>query len=800
MLVFGHDLRYALRGMRRNPGVTAVAVLALGLGIGANSAVFTVLNGVLVRPLPFADSGRLVLLSNVAARTEARGVAGLWQGDYLELGRHEPLFAGVATFNQNQTTLTGVGDAARIPSADVTASFFPLLGVAPEIGRTFREHEDHVVLLSDRLWRSRFRGDTGVVGRAVRLDGEISTVVGVMPADLDFPYQAQLWTPLEVRVDPHMGFYRPVVARLKPGQTKEQAQAAFAAFSRATAGTSASDLRDPPVPRVLALKDFLTGDVRESLRIIAAAVGFVLLIACANVANLLLMRAASRREEMGIRMAMGAGRGRLARQLLTESMLLGVSGGAVGILFALWGVPALLEFAPKGWIPRASEVHIDGTVLAFTLVVSILTGLLFGMVPAWQAARRSVRESLSHGNRVAGGGGLRNVLAVAEIAMSLVLLAGAGLMLKSLWRIHAVNTGFHADHVMTMTVDLPGAVYREAPEMKALHGHLLERLAAIPGVSAAAAVNSLPEGGFRMRGNFNLRDRRFPDGYAVYKVVVSPGYFHAMGIPLVSGRDFERSDASDSPGVAIVSRSVARIVWPGEDPIGRQITEKDRPEERQEKDWYTVVGVVDDVRQESPMAKPDSGVYFSYQQTPHNGWLPHMSYVVRTAAGANLAASAMKAALESVDPDLPAGRIMSMENVIAALGAARTFQARLLLAFALLALTLAVVGVYGVLAYAVNMRTREIGIRMALGAGRADVLAMVIRRTAVLGGAGLAIGSVGALFGTRALEKLLYDVKPNDPGTFVAVAAVLAAATLAAGWIPARRAARVDPLVALRWE
>jgi putative ABC transport system permease protein len=408
-----------------------------------------------------------------------------------------------------------------------------------------------------------------------------------------------------------------------------------------------------------------------------------------------------------------------------------------------------------------------------------------------------VRERLSHGARVTAAGGLRNVLAVAEIAMALVLLTGAGLMMNSLWRIHRVDSGFQPDRVLTMTVDLPAAVYREAPDMKAFHGRLLEKLGSIPRISSAAAVSGLPASRFLIRGDATLRDRRFPSGYGVDKLVVSAGYFRTMGIRIAAGRDFTAADTAEAPGVAMVSRSAAQAIWPGEDPLGKQISESERPTA---KDWYTVVGVVDDVRQEGPTARPDGALYFSYAQTPHNGWLSHMSYVVRAAPASPPPATAMRAAIANVDADVPAGRIVSMENVVDAVGAARTFQARLLAAFALMAVALAIIGVYGVLAYAVTARTREIGIRMALGARSGHVVGMVMRRTLLLGAAGLALGTAGALFSTRVLDKMLYEVKPNDAATIVGVAALLGAVTLAAGFIPARRASRVDPLVVLRWE
>ena len=795
MLNFSHDLRYALRTMRRNPGVSAIAVLALGLGIGANTAVFTVLNGVLFRPLPFPEADRLLVLSNTPIRGSFRPALGVVESQYLSFERTQQGFEGIATFNPAKVTLTGAGEATRLACANVTASFFPVLRVRPVIGRSFREREEDAVLLSDRLWRSQFRGDSGIVGKPIKLDGVMHTVVGVMPAGFRYPYDAELWTPLEVRVNPHNAFYRPVVARLRPGTTAEQASAEFVAFAHGLPQPQ----RNPPVPRVVTLKSLVVGDVGETLRIFAGAVAFVLLIACANVANLLLMRAQSRRQEIAVRVALGAGRGRLVRQLLTESLVISTAGGAVGILLALWGVPALVALSPKGLLPRLSEIHIDAAVLAFTVGVSMVTGLLFGAAPAIQAARRAIGESLGHSTRVASGSGgsLRNALAVAEIALALVLLTGAGLMMKSLWRMHAVDPGFRADDLLTMTVTVPEAVYREPADIKAFHARVLEKLAGIPGVSAAAAINSLPLAGMLFRGDVTIEAGNFPPDFALDKLVVSEDYFRAMGIRIFSGRGFSERDTADAPHVALISQSAVRALWPGENPLGKRISESNRPKAS---DWYTIVGVVDDVRQVGLTQKADPAVYFGYRQSPHDGWLPQMTFVMRTPPGDRAVAPAVRAAVRAVDADQPIERMASMQDLMTMTGAERTFQARLMGSFAALALALAVIGVYGVLAYSVAMRTREIGIRMALGARAGEVLRMVLRRTLLLAGAGLALGTAGALFATRLLEKMLFEVKPSDTETFVAVAVVLGAAALAAGWIPARRAAQVDPLVALRYE
>jgi predicted permease len=795
MHTIAHDLRYALRMMQRNPGVTAIAVLALGLGIGANTAVFTVLNGVLIRPLPFPESDRLILLSGAPTGGMFGSMLGVLDADYLEFQVRNQAFESVATFHGSQVSLTGAGEPVRLPSASVTSGFFDVLRVKPALGAGFQNGAPDQVMLGDAIWRSRFHADPKIVGKKIQLDGVPRTVAGVMPAGMRFPSDADLWTQIEIRLNPHNSFFRPVVGRLKPGWTSAQAYGELASMLTALHPVAPGKKpRNPMVAKIMPLKELLVGNVRSSLRVFAGAVAFVLLIACANVANLLLMRAESRRQEIAVRIALGAGQRRLVRQLLTESLLLGVIGGGVGILLALWGVPALLALAPEGRIPRLAEIHIDSAVLTFTLVASILTGLLFGAAPAIQAASRSVRDSLvrNNGPATAGGNSLRSSLVVAEVALAVVLLSGAGLMMRTLWRLHAVDPGYRTDNLLTMSVDVPEAVYHKASDVQAFHTQVLEKLSAVHGVSTAAAISSLPLTPFNPRGDVQVEGGRFPDNYALDKLVITENYFRTMGIRILQGRDFSDHDTADAPPVALLSRSAAATLWPEQDPIGKRISEGEHR--------CTIVGIVDDVRQEQLTAPPNHAVYFPYRQTPVNGWLLHMTFVTRPATADLRIAPALRAAVHAVDPNMPITQFISMEDLIATTGAERTFQARLLGAFASLALVLALIGIYGVAAYAVAMRTREIGIRMALGAKAADVVRLVLRRILLLSAAGLIIGVAGSLFATRALEKMLFEVKPTDPTTMIAVATVLAATALAASWLPARRAARVDPLVALRWD
>jgi putative ABC transport system permease protein len=799
------DVRFAARMLRRYPGFTVVAVLALALGIGANTAVFAVVNGVLLRPLPFPEADRLFLVSYLPPPGGPfQFEPSLSDRHYLEFRGHDKLFEQLAAFSARPVSLTGAGEPVRLPAARVTSDFLSALRVNPAIGRAFLNEEadpgrDHVVLLGDRLWRDRFNADRHVVGQSISLDGVSHLVVGVMPPGFAFPSKADLWTPMAIRTNPHNSFMFPVVGRLKPGVSREQAQAELVSI----AGGLPRDPRDKRremVAQILPLKELVVGDIRKSLMIFLGAVAFVLLIACANVANLLLMRAASRQQEIAVRAALGASRRRLILQLLTESLMVSLAGGAAGMLLAIWGVPILLALAPAGQIPRVQDIRIDGGVLAFTLGLSLLTGLVFGLAPAFQAARRGLHAAMGEGGRTstARREGIRGVLVVAEVALALVLLTGAGLMLKSFLRMRAVDPGFRPENVLTMTVDLPDSVYRNASDLKAFHQSTLEKLSRVPGVLRAGAVNWLPLAGALTMGDFHRADGRpLPPEYMVDKPGVSPGYFQTMGIRSLSGRDFSERDTATAPGVAIVSSSVARDLWPGENPVGQRITLEDNPKPQ---DWLTIVGVVEDVRQQSLKKKPAVTIYQPLPQVTRPFFLSHMTFAVRTASDPVRVASAMRSVLHEVDRDQPVQKIATMEELVAATTAEPLFQARLLGGFSIIALLLSAIGIYGVLAYSVTERTHEIGIRMALGAGRRDVLRMVLSRTMMLAAAGVALGTVGALAVTRVLAKVLFEVKPTDPATFIAVAVTLAAVALLAGFIPARRASGVEPLVALRYE
>jgi putative ABC transport system permease protein len=798
------DARFGLRMLRKSPGFSAVAVLTLALGIGANTAVFTVVNGVLLQPMPFPEPGRLFLVSFSPLHGPFETGPSLSDRDYLEFRDQDRLFEHLTSFTGGRVNLAGTGDPAQIPAASVTIDFFSTLQLRPEIGRGFSVEEDqpgrdNVVVLSNKLWNERFGSDPQILGKTVSLDSVSRTVVGVMPAGFGFPYEAEVWLPLAIRIDSHNSYSRPVVGRLKAGFSRQQALAELETFTQRLPRRPGENKQEL-VAQIIPLKELLVTNIRQSLLIFAGAVGFVLLIACANVANLFLARAAGRGQEMAVRNALGAGRWRLARQLLTESTLISVAGGAVGIVLAFWSVPALIALAPAGTIPRIEMIRIDASVLVFTFGLSMITGMVFGLAPTLQATRRDVRESLNRAGRSLTGRheGMRNALAVSEIALALVLLTGAGLMLKSFLRLRAVKPGFEPENVMTMTVDLPESAYRTAAQMRAFHTRTLESLSNLPGVLAAGAVNWRPLGNELTMGDFQVEGGQpLPPGYMVDKPCVSPGYFRAMGIRLLRGREFAEGDDSTAPGVVIVSQSVARSLWPGSDPLGKRVSMEDHPKPG---DWLTIVGVVDDVKQQGLAKKSDPAIYQPYLQVTHPFFLIHMTFVARTASNPLGVASGMRGVLSEIDKDQPVQSITAMDNLIAETTAEPRFQARLLTVFAIMALALAIVGIYGVLAYSVAQRTHEIGVRMALGAQTANVVRMLLRSTLVLVGAGVMIGTAGALAVTRVLAKFLFEVKPSDPPTIAAVALTLVCAALAACYIPARRAMRVDPMVALRYE
>jgi predicted permease len=794
------DARYTVRSLRRTPTFTVTAVLTLALGIGATTAVFTVVNGVLLRPLPFPDANQLVLLSHGPPPGPFLSTPGMADRDYLELGRHDAGYESLATFSNQPVALTGAGDPARLNAAMVTTDFFRVLSAPASFGRGFAAGEgapgqDGVVVLGDGLWRARFAGDPGVIGRAVMLDGVARTVIGVMRAGFDFPNGADVWLPMEIRIDPRNGRSRPVIGRLRDGVTLEQSRAAFASFVASLASPE-----DEVFSRVQPLKAYFVSRVQHALVVFLGAVAFVLLIACANVANLMLMRSASREREITVRTALGAGRGRLVRQLLTESVLIAALGGAAGMVLAWAGVEALLALAPAGRVPRVESIRVDGVVLAATAAVSLFAAIAFGLLPSLYATRHDLRGALSVAGRATSRdrSGLRTTLVLGQIALALILVTGAGLMLRSFRNMRAVELGFVPANVLTMTVDLPASTYPGAAQMTALHDRVLEGLVASPVVAAAGAVNWRPFGTMLVSGDFGVEDGPdLPSGYWADKLAVSPDYFPAMGIRVLHGRTFTDADRAGAPGVVIVSRSLADRFWPVGDAVGKRLSMSGDPGRR---DWLTVVGVVEDVLQREITGARAASIYSPYAQVTSSFFLDHMTYVVRSNANQQEVAVAMRDAVRAADPNLPVHTVASMDDLVASMTHQPRFQTWLLGTFSLVALLLAAVGVYGVLAYAVAQRRFEIGLRMALGARASHVIAGVLRRSLLMTGAGVLLGAAGALVLTRALRSYLFQVTPTDPLTFVAGAIVLSVIALVAGWLPARRASRVEPATVLKAE
>jgi len=799
---FVMDVRYAVRTLRHSRGFAAAAIATMALGIGATVAVFTVGNGVLLRPLPFAEPDRLFAFSHGPRGIGINGPS-MFDRDYVAFTERTRVVGQLAAFSTGTSKLTGSGDPALVNAGSVTVDFFSVLRAAPAAGRGFEHGDDEpgrdrIAIIGEKLWRNVFGSDPAILGKTITLEGTRRTVIGVMPAGFVFPRETDVWIPRRITIVPDQERLLSVIGRLNPGVEPAQARAEFDAIAPQLSQRPGPD-PEAWTSELVPLREFVVGDVRRPLEIFAISIVLVLLIACANVANLLLARASVRRHEISVRLALGARRGRIVRQLLTESLLLSTAGGACGLLLAHWLVPALLALAPAGRIPRLEMIRLDSTVLLFTAGVSLLTGVLFGLAPAIRMTRTRIRESLLPTGRAFAKGRdwTRAALVVGEIALALVLLTGAGLLLRSFARLTAVDPGFRADHVMTMSVDLDDASYGTLEARRTFHTRVLEELSSVPGVTSVAAINWQPLGDALIVGDFHIEGR--PDSADVRivdKPAVSPGYFATMGVALRRGREFTDADDEKAGGVVIVSRTVARL-FPGDDAIGRRITLQDTPTPE---DWLTIVGIVDDVKQVGLAEPSHAAIYRPYRQVTHPFFLGHMAYAVRIASDAVPVAAAMRDALRRVDRNQPTGAIVSMSEVLDHSTADPRFRTRLLATFAGLALLLAALGTYGVLAYSVVQRTSEFGIRIALGARRASVVWMVLRHTLILSLAGIVIGIPGALATTRVLESFLFEVKPGDPATFAAVAGAMVAVALLAGALPAVRATRVDPLIALRHE
>ncbi len=797
------DLRYAIRMLLKKPSFTIIVVLALGIGIGANTAIFSVVNAILLRPLPYKNFDRI---SMIWMSNPKLGVSEDWHSypNYVDYKEQNQVFEDMAAFNTRSFNLTGAGDPVRVVGVWNTASLFSVLGVDAALGRTFTEDEqepgkDMLVVLSNGLWRRNFGGDASVIGQQISLNGINRTVIGVMPASFSFPEKTtEFWVPLTVtpqRKQARNAISYKAVGRLKPGVTLAQAQADMAAIAKRL---DDQYFQSDYGVNLRLIHDQETHTVRSALLVLLGAVGFVLLIACANVANLLLARAAMREKEVAIRLALGARRWRIIRQLLTESVLLGVLGGAVGLLLAVWGLSALVALAPAD-IPRLDQTGIDARVLAFTLGISLVTGLIFGLVPALQASRPDVNDALKEGGRGSTGGGgarIRNLLVVSEIALSLVLLVGAGLLIRSFMRLQQFELGFNPEHLITMRVQLPGSKYKERKQVADFFQQLFERIEAVPGVQSAGAISTIFLSDTPNSTNFAIEGRPQATGAQSIEVpldAVSAKYFKVMGIPLISGREFDDRDAIGTPPVAIINETFANRFFAGEDPIGKRYVyggpAPDNP-------WITIVGVVGDMRRTGFDRPVRPETFLPESQNPDNA----LTIVARTSTDPASFAGMLRDQVWSIDREQSVYDIKTMDQTLSEMLSQRRFNMLLLGVFASVALLLAALGIYGVISYSVSQRTHEIGIRMAMGAQSRDVLSLVVRHGLVLTGAGIAAGLIASFGLTRLMATLLYGVSATDPVTFIAIPVVLAGVALGACFVPARRASRVDPIEALRYE
>ncbi len=797
------DIRYGLRTLVRSPGFAVVAVLALALGIGANTAIFSVVNAVLLRPLPFRDPGRLMV---VESSNPAKGYPefAVSPPDFLDWKDQGRSFEGMAAFEATPFNLSEGSEPERVQGSRITAPMLGLLGVKPILGRDFRPEEDRdgsdlVVLLGHALWTRRFGADPAIVGRAVSINGRKRTVLGILPPEFSFPNRSEIWTPMAFEKQELTGrgaHYLNVIARIRPDATLAGARAEMQGIAERLK-TQYKDTNAGWTAVVFPLGEKVVGKLRAELWVLLGAVSFVLLIACANVANLLLARATERQKEVSIRIALGAGRWRLIRQLLTENVVLGLAGGVLGLLLALWGTDLLVAAGQEN-LPRFREVSVDLRVLLFTLGLSLATGLVFGLVPALQTSRPDLNESLKEGGRGGTAGRarhrLRGALAVGEIALALVLLTGAGLMLKSFLRLVSVDPGFRADHVLKFDVALPGSKYGTDAQQAAFVRQALQKLGALPGVATAAVATTLPLTGDLISYSFNL-DGSGPqapsDRNSAEYDGVSPGYFHAMGIRVLKGRELRESDAAGAARVAVISDTMANRFFPGQDPIGRRIDINNGPPA-----WREIVGVVADVKQLSLDGGIRPHVYEPLDQSPS----PYVTFVLRTSTDPAGLGTAARHAIQEIDPEQPIAGVETAEALVADSVAQPRFAMLLLGVFAGVALLLAGIGTYGVIAYSVSQRTHEFGVRMALGAGRGQVLALVVRQGALLAAAGVALGLLAAAGSSRVLAGLLFGVSPTDPITYAGVALLLTGVALLACVVPARRATRVDPIAALRCE
>jgi putative ABC transport system permease protein len=804
------NLRYGVRGLWKNPGFTVIAILSLALGIGANTAIFSLINAVLLRPLPFADPERLVLVWEDAT------FAGFPRNtpapaNYVDWKAQNHTLEDMAALDWRSFNLTGDGDPEKVEAYGVTANFFPLLGTRPVLGRSFTADEDkpdgsRVAMLGYGLWQSRYGGERSVIGRDLLLNGEKYTVVGVLPAGFEFlRKEVAMFVPMafsQEQLNNRGGHYLTVVGRMKPGVPLAEAQADIQTIMRRIAHDHPEETFNGKVGAdVLSLREQLAGEVRRPLVVLLVAVGFVLLIACANIANLLLARAAKRRKEIAIRTAMGASRLAIVSQLLTESMLLAIAGAVVGVLFASWSFNFLQRMVPEG-MALSAGLNLDWRILGFTLLVALLTGLIFGLAPALQTARVDLNEALKQsGGRtdVQGGRDLRGALVVAEVALALVLLIGAGLLIQTFFKLRGQYGGLQAENVLTLRTQLPDSKYRDLSRRVQFYDQVLARVKSLPGVVSAGYTTSVPlvwkggTSGFIPEGHTPIPGLSYDANFRQ----VSPDYFKTIGIALRQGRSFTEGDNAQSMPVAIINETMAREYWPGENAVGKRFRIGDSNDGLP---WMAVVGIAADVRQMGVDAPVKAEMYLPYPQVTHSVWTRPRDLVLRTSVEPTSLVAAVRREIHAVDPNQPISDVRTMAEILGEETSARQLGMTLLATFAGLALLLSVLGIYGVLSYFVAQHTPEIGVRMALGAQAGNILGLVLKKGMLLAGAGVGIGLIAAFALTRLMQSLLYDVSASDPLTFAGVAALLSAIALLACYLPARRATKVDPLVALRYE
>jgi predicted permease len=802
------DLRYALRQLRKSPGFAAVAMITLALGIGANAAIFSLVNGILLVSLPYSKPAELV------------SVTGTYPKGAFVAMREQVHTIDVAAYAEgHEFNLTRFGEPVRLTGTAVSAELLSVLGARPELGRTFQSGEDaaggnNYVILSHAIWEERFGRDPAIIGRSIELEGVSRQVLGVMPADFHFPSpKTQLWVPLDN--DPRSpatywaGDYMPVIGRLRKGSTVQQAAAEIRLFQ-----AHAPALFPWRMPAswnadvsVVELQNGMVTDVRVRLLLLLGAVALVLMIACANVANLTLSRAAAREKEMGIRSALGAGRRRIARQVLTESVVLALLGGLLGLALAAVGV-SLLKTALPADTPRLADVHLDWRVIAFTAGLAVMTGCVFGLAPALQLSRTAVAESLNSAGRGAAvslSQWLRSSLAIAEVAFAVLLVISAGLLIRSFWALSHVDPGFRPEQILTARITPDETFCNDTARCLAFYRSALERARTSPGISGAALVNTLPLGGRVSKRSFDLEDfMNLPAGTTqplFWLDVVTPDYFRVMGIPLLAGRWFTEADESSGPPVVVITAATARRFWNGREVVGKHVRFVG------EKDWRTVIGVVADVHAyDLQSSVPDymqgtAYVPYTSKATLENGNVPaEMTIAVRTTSDQSQAGTTLRQIVNGLAPEVPVSELRNMRAVVSEAASTPASTTFLFATFAGIALVLGMVGIYGVLAFLVSKRAREMGIRMALGAQRHDVLWLVMKEGAKFAFTGITLGVAGAFVVTRLLASQLYGVGPVDPATFVGVSVAMAVVTLAACYVPARRAMRVDPMVALRYE